>query len=117
MARHATEVGRAHKHDAWDYMTAIDLLWLDDYVPDRGTLTLDDEILNKHCPIWAHIREGMEKWAKIRGLKLDFGIFMLWPRIFEDLKNWSAINEVRQRVVGRAAFALSSISLSDWFVR
>ena len=42
---------------------------------------------------------------------------MLWPRLLNDLVRWSDLDADWQRVVGRAIFALSSISMSDWFVR
>ena len=105
------------KHSAWNYVTAIDLLWLDDFAGDWMTLTLDEDHLMSLCPAWPRIRAGLEKSARPAGSKLKFGVFMLWPRILGELANWSTISEERRPLIGRAVFALSSISMSDWFAR
>lgn len=105
------------KHDAHDYSTAVDLLWLEDYAPDWKTLKADENELLAICPAWQNIQTGIKKSLPPTLVRPDFGVFMLWPRILKDLEKWSGLDDERQIAVGRAVFALSSISLSDWFAR
>lgn len=88
--------------NAWDYVTAIDLLWFDAFAGDWKSLSLDETPLTTHCPAWPQIRTYLEKNMASTGVKLDFGVFMLWPRILGELADWAALDEERRMIVGRA---------------
>lgn len=107
------------KHDAMDYSRSIDLLWLDDFAPDWRNLREEEGELSKACPVWQEIREKIEREFPVGLVKYnkDFGVFMLWPRILAELDHWSELEEQKKAAVGRVVFALSSVSLSDWFAR
>lgn len=103
------------KHIAKDYLIAIDLLWLDAFAPDWKTKKLDEEALTTHCAVWTDIRTSLEERPSVVKAKRNFGVFMLWLDILEELNRWDVLGEERQAIIGRAVFALCSISLTDWF--
>ncbi len=102
-----------------EYVTAIPLVLLDAFDLDWKSLVLDEAALTMDCPVWPEIRASMENILMSGGgkRKLNFGVFMLWPRIVNELKSWIDLDAGRREIVGRAVFALSSISRADWFAR
>lgn len=106
------------RFNAQIYCRAIELLWFEDYASDWMYEKFDDESMQSSCNVWIDIRDQLLKRFRGNGTeKLDFRAFMIWPRIVQDLSNWSNIEPPRRLIVGRAAFALSTISLSHWFLR
>jgi hypothetical protein len=101
------------------YVTAIPLVLLDAFDLGWKSLVLDEDALTMDCPVWPEIRASMENILMSGGgkRKLNFGVFMLWPRIVNELKSWIELDAGRREIVGRAVFALSSISMTDWFAR
>ncbi len=42
---------------------------------------------------------------------------MLWPRIINELMSWTNLNSERRQKVAYATFSLSSVGLTDWFIK
>lgn len=101
--------------DAYDYGTAIELALLDAFYADWKALRLDEGALMARCPGWPEIRARIKEHMGAEAAKCDFGVFMSWPRILDELAIWEELDNRRRDAVGRAVFALSSISLNDWF--
>lgn len=103
--------------DAMDYAMAIDLVLLDAFDVNWKSISFVEDDLIPVCPIWPTIREELEKAMVPIKATLDFSVFMLWPRVVDELLRWSDLDAKRRSTVSRTVFALSSISVSDWFVR
>jgi hypothetical protein len=98
----------------------IELVLLDAFFADWKSLKLDEGALMARCPNWPETRASIEAQMKqidIEVAKCDFGVFMLWTLILDELDMWEKLDQKRRDVVGRAVFALSSISMNDWFSR
>lgn len=106
-----------HRLDASAYGKAIELVLLDAFYSEWKSLILDEDALMAHCPDWPSIRANTEGHLEAKTIEFNYGVFMLWPHILDELANWQKLDEKRRDIVGRAVFALSSISLHDWFVR
>ena len=101
-----------------EYTTAIDILWIEDYASDWAKNTYEEDALKACCEIWTDICKALNsRFVKKGNGDLDFRVFMIWPRIVRDLSNWSAVDSDQRLIIGRAAFALSTISTTDWFLR
>ncbi len=98
------------------YATALAVPLLMDYAPDWLGLPLDEAVLNRACPEWPRIRERIESHPAFDKGGGSPGMFMLWPRIVEDLGRWAELSADRRAKAGRAVFALSSIGWTRWFV-
>lgn len=103
--------------DAIDYAYAIDLILLDAFDANWKSHVFDEEVLVRSCAVWPSIHTNLRKTMAQGKVDLNLGVFMLWPIIADELSCWNELNEERRLVVGQAAFSMSSISLSDWFVR
>lgn len=99
------------------YSQAVDIQLLQAYEPEWLTLTLDEKVLANACAEWHRIKARVEGWASSTSGKLPLGLFMLWPRIADELRQWSELDADRRLKVAHAAFALSSVGFSDWFIR
>ena len=106
-----------HRLGAYDYGSAIELVLLDSFFADWKSLKLDEDALKARCTRWLEIRARIEEHMGAKAARCDFGVFMLWPLILDELAMWHELDDKRRDTVGRALFALSSISLNDWFVR
>ncbi|MER2518429.1 MAG: ATP-binding protein [Candidatus Accumulibacter phosphatis] len=99
------------------YAFALDVQLLAAYAPDWNDLTLDEPALAAACPEWPVIRDRLEDAVKRIVKQPPLGLFMLWPRLCDDLGRWDTLDAERQQIVGRAIFSLSSVSWTDWFIR
>lgn len=99
------------------YSAAVDIQLLDAYEPQWLRQTLDEQLLTEVCAEWPRIRSRVEGLADPKNGKPPLGVFMLWPRIVDDLRHWGKLGQDRRLVLAHAAFALSSVGRSDWFVR
>jgi hypothetical protein len=98
------------------YAVAVDVQLLDAYDPDWKNLVLDEAALVARCAEWPAIRDRVEKHAKFQKGKVPLGVFMLWPRICDELARWADLDADRRITVAQAVFALSSIGWSQWFI-
>ncbi|MCE4553799.1 AAA family ATPase [Pelomonas cellulosilytica] len=98
------------------YATALAVPLLKDYAPDWLNLKLDEVALALACPEWQRIRDRLQSHAAFDTNADSLGIFMLWPRVVEDLDRWAELEAERRTKAGRAAYALSLIGWSRWFV-
>lgn len=99
------------------YAVAVDLQLLNAYEPGWSDLTLDAESLVSVCLEWPRIRERIEEfWSRDGNEPMPLGVFMLWPRLVQDLERWQLLDEGQRRRVGHAVFALSSIGWTTWFI-
>jgi hypothetical protein len=101
--------------DSIDFAKAIDLLFLEDFDPNWTKLSFDEESLLASCPCWPELRQGIERAMPSIKATPNFGVFMLWPRIVEELTRWEVLGDARQRAVSHAVFALCSAGFTDWF--
>lgn len=99
------------------YSLAVDIQLFRAYEPEWLTLTLDESVLTDVCSEWSRIKERIERFVERICGKPNLGFFMLWPRIVDDLHQWGSLDADQRRRVAHAAFALSSVSFSDWFVK
>ena len=104
---------------AREHALALDIQLLEAYAPDWNELTLDESALAAACPEWPAIRAWVERKVNhfISVKQPPLGLFMLWPRLCDDLGRWDTLDAEHQQIVGRAIFSLSSVSATDWFVR
>lgn len=98
------------------FEAAIDVQLLKAYEPNWLNLPLDADVLVTACPEWPRIKEQIEPFWKDNKGKIPLGMFMLWPRLLEDLTWWNDLDPEKQTAVGRAIFALSSIGRTHWFI-
>ncbi len=98
------------------YALAVDVQFLKAYAPEWRNLQLDEAVLLASCPEWPQIRERLQKFLKQDKEDVPFGIFMLWPRLCDDLSRWQDLSNEQRLGVTNAVFALSSISWSQWFI-
>jgi hypothetical protein len=82
---------------------------------------MDLEIISAACPVWAeiqtHIQRTLERISKKPMKHFDNSVFMLWPRLRNELGRWEDLDVEYRKIVAHAIFSMSSISMSDWFVR
>jgi hypothetical protein len=98
------------------YALALDVQLLVAYAPDWNDLKLDETAIAAACPEWAAIRDRLENSIKSIVKQPPLGLFMLWPRLCDDLARWDTFDAERQQTIGRAIFSLSSVGWTDWFV-
>jgi len=99
------------------YLVAIDIQLLSAYAPDWQGLALDSLALKSVCSEWERIQEVLERfWADNGKEQMPLGVFMLWPRLIEDLQQWSNLDSELQIRVSHAIFSLSSIGWTRWFI-
>lgn len=99
------------------YACAVDVQLLNAFEPNWPRLPLDEQALTESCPEWPRIKAQVEKANNIKSAKLPLGLFMLWPRIANELSRWTELDADRRLKLGHAVFALSSVGLTDWFIR
>lgn len=103
------------------YALALDVQLLSAYEPRWMELVYDEVALSASCQEWPRIAERLIDWLKARERSQNWpqalGVFMLWPRIVDDLSRWDSMDDAQRNTLARAAFALSSIGYTDWFVR
>jgi hypothetical protein len=99
------------------YSLAVDIQLLKAYEPNWLWLTLDEQALTASCPEWPRIRAQLENAEDSKTGKLPLGLFMLWPRIANELSRWAELDAARRLELARAVFALSSVGWSDWFIK
>lgn len=102
---------------ARDYALSVDLLFLEEFDSDWTSLKFDEDRLLEMCTAWPSIRAAIEQVMAGSNAKLSFNVFMLWPRIVDELVRWPELDKARHRAVSHAVFALCSISMNDWFAR
>lgn len=99
------------------YAIALDQQLLDAWDPGWVELQLDEQQLLPSCPEWPRLRNRIEQSRYFEADPAALGVFMLWPRLVAALAGWDELAQERRLALGHAVFALSSISMSDWFVR
>ncbi|WP_244250993.1 ATP-binding protein [Burkholderia gladioli] len=103
------------------YAFALDYQLLSAYDPQWTKLVYDADALMAICPEWSRIVEWLEaKFPAERKKKYErelLGVFMLWPRILSDLDRWNSLDNEQKIRLAHAAFALSSVAATDWFVQ
>ncbi|MDA0576180.1 ATP-binding protein [Burkholderia gladioli] len=100
------------------YTLAVDIQLLKAYEPGWLTLTLDEKLLVDACAEWPRIKAKVERLAtRSKAGRLPLGLFMLWPRIVDDLHRWDELDADKRLTIARATFAMSSVGFSDWFIR
>lgn len=99
------------------YSVAVDIQLLKAYEPNWLRLTLDEQALTQSCPEWPRIRSQVENAEDSKSGKLPLGLFMLWPRIADELSRWAELDAARRLKLAHAVFALSSVGWSDWFIK
>ncbi len=98
------------------YATALAVPLLTDYAPEWINLLEDDAEIKRSCPEWTRIRERIVSHPGFDEGAGSMGMFMLWPRIVDDLEHWAELSTDRRLKAGLAVFALSSIGWTRWFV-
>ena len=99
------------------YWVAVDIQLLNAYAPDWQGLSLDPLALKSVCSEWDRIQEVLERfWTDSGKGQMPLGVFMLWPRLIEDLQRWSNLDTELQIRVSHAIFSLSSIGWTRWFI-
>ena len=98
------------------YSIAVDIQLLAAYEPDWLKLTLDEKALTEACVEWPRIKAKIEGFAESKNGKLPLNPFMIWPRIVDDLRCWNELDINGRLKVAHAAFALSSVGWSGWFI-
>jgi hypothetical protein len=96
------------------YAVTVEVQLLKAYDPDWMSLLLDETSLVEDCREWSRIRERIEKRFPAPNMPLN--VFMLWPKILNDLKRWDDQDSDKRLRLQHAVFALSSIGWTDWFV-
>lgn len=103
------------------YALALDVQLLSAYEPRWMDLVYDEVAMSASCQEWTQIAEGLKnwltKWVRPINFPKALGVFMLWPRIVDDLSRWDSMDLAQRNVLAHAAFALSSIGYTDWFIR
>lgn len=98
------------------YALAIDYQLFQNYDPSWGDLQLDDAVLADTCDEWLKIKERLQRFVPVNNASLPLGMFMLWPRIVQDIEQWDTTGSERQQQLSHAVFALSSIGWTGWFI-
>lgn len=98
------------------YPAAIDIQLLSAYAPSWQSLEEDVEALSLECSEWRQIREQLLKYWRGGDVAMPLGVFMLWPRLVDDLRHWTTLDDQHRVHVGRAVFSLSSIGWTRWFI-
>ncbi|OJY83092.1 MAG: hypothetical protein BGP23_08555 [Lysobacterales bacterium 66-474] len=98
------------------YARAVDYQLLRTYEPEFLDRKFDERALTAMCSEWPAIQRGLLPILPRPKEDAPFGVFMLWARIEGDLRDWENLNPTQRTNVGHAAFALSSIGMTDWFV-
>lgn len=99
------------------YALAVDIQLLDSYAPEWQDLPFESGMLIGVCPEWERIQEALQRFWKGREKEpLPLGVFMLWPRLVEDLQRWATLDAELQTRIGHAVFSLSSIGWTRWFI-
>jgi len=99
------------------YSSAIDIQLFDAYDPSWQDMQEDVEALMLECSEWRHIRDQLLKFWKRPNETMPLGVFMLWPRLVDDLRHWESLDDQRRVKAGHAIFSLSSIGWTNWFIK
>lgn len=99
------------------YSIAVDIQLLKAYEPNWLRLTLDEQALTAACPEWPRIKAIVENANDAKSGKQPLGLFMIWPRLVEELGRWTELDDAARKRLAHATFALSSVGWSDWFIR
>lgn len=98
------------------YARAVDIQLFDAFDAKWRFLALDEEKLCTTCPAWPSIRNGIGSALETDAKDLPLGVFMLWPRLVEELCRWGELDALQQQRVSHAIFALSSVGRTHWFI-
>ena len=99
------------------FSLAVDAQLLSAYDSQWHLLLLDEKALEETGLYFPEIREKIATLFPHDIKNMPLGVFMLWPRLLEDINKWEHLDQPRRTVVKQAVFSLSSIGLTDWFVR
>lgn len=102
---------------AKSFALAVDVQLLNAYEPGWPSIPLDEAVLTVSCPEWPSLRARIKEITGDDFKHLPLGVFMLWPRLLDDLTRWDGLDNTHQQAVTHAIFSMSSISRSDWFLR
>ena len=98
------------------YAHAVEVQLLQAYDDAWLAQSLDDDRLTAACPPWPHIREGIISSPNVRAGALPLSVFMLWPRLLDELAGWDGFERDRQLQIAYAIFALSTAGRTLWFI-
>lgn len=99
------------------FALGLDVPLLDAFCQDWWKLPLDEAALIRVCPAWPDIRERIKAQRPDDFKHWPLGVFMLWPKLLDELRRWDEIDQARRTTVARAIFSMSSIGYTDWFIR
>ena len=99
------------------YSVAVDIQLLKAYEPNWLRLTLDEDVLIQACAEWPRIRALVENAEDAKSGKLPLGLFMLWPRVADELGRWAEVEAARRLTLAHVVFALSSVGWTEWFIK
>lgn len=113
-------VKRRSEYEKWQgsrsYALALDIQLLSAYEPHWIDLVYDEAAMSAACPEWIQILDQL----KASGARVSLhalGVFMLWPRVLDDLTRWRTMENRQRNNLAHAVFSLSSIGYTDWFMR
>jgi hypothetical protein len=101
---------------------APDFPLLFNYSADFLDASFDKEAVKLICPVWDEIElHVVEELQRLKGddkkeIHASLGAFMVWTSVVTDLAKWDLLDPQSRLAVENAIFALTSISLSDWFI-
>lgn len=91
---------------------------LTELAPEWPTLNFDEAALDPECDgAWQDIRGHAQSTVNFGAPDSVFRVFMLWPALRRRFQQKEADSRWSLEQAGQLAFALSTISCSDWFVR
>jgi len=99
---------------------APDYALLDTHSSNFLKQNFDREAFLQKCPVWTEIATNIElNLHKLPGtsFRLYPEAFMAWLPFIEELSQWASLDKAKRNELACTVFALSSISLSEWFVR
>jgi hypothetical protein len=100
-----------------NHIVSLEAQLLRAFDPAWDTLELDEAALSQACPPWPYIRERLMDATSRLVRRPRLSPFMSWPAVCTELDRWPALEPARRQVVAWAAFSLSSVAWTDWFVR
>ena len=99
------------------YAMAVSLQFIKSYAADWYELSFDEKILCEMCCEWKEIQKNVEKNSIDKKEPMHLGVFMIWPRLLDDLSiRWADSSDNQRKLIANAIFALSAISNSHWFI-
>ncbi len=94
-------------------LSSVDYFLLNAYVGNLANLKFDEDKLKKTCPIWDEVSQRLGKLDE----KFHPEVFMIWLQAVKDISTWDLLSQEKRTQLSNVIFSLSSISLTDWFVR